>query len=80
MSGFEVDPVAHWSLNEMESSGGEPNVVGRDKETGEIIFYDCAAQSPSGRRSICYDRAALDARKANKTTRQRRGHGRRHGH
>jgi hypothetical protein len=52
-----------WSLNEMESTGGEPDVVGHDKKTGEYIFYDCSAESPSGRRSICYDRKALEARK-----------------
>lgn len=55
-----------WSLNEMETTGGEPDVVGFDKKTGEYIFYDCAAESPKGRRSICYDREALDARKENK--------------
>jgi len=55
-----------WSLNEMETTGGEPDVVGYDKKTGEYIFYDCAAESPKGRRSICYDRAALDARKEHK--------------
>jgi hypothetical protein len=52
-----------WSLNEMERSGGEPEVVGFDKKTGEYIFYDCSAESPKDRRNICYDRAALDARK-----------------
>ncbi len=55
-----------WSLDEMERTGGEPDVVGHDKNTGEYIFYDCSAESPTGRRSICYDRQALDARKANK--------------
>jgi hypothetical protein len=55
-----------WSLAEMERTGGEPDVVGFDKKTGEYIFYDCAAESPKGRRSICYDRAALEARKENK--------------
>jgi hypothetical protein len=55
-----------WSLNEMERTGGEPDVVGRDKKTGEYIFYDCAAESPKGRRSLCYDREALDSRKENK--------------
>src|SRR4026208_2406239 len=54
------------SLNEMEASGGEPDVVGYDKKTGEYIFYDCSAESPKGRRSVCYDREALDARKENK--------------
>lgn len=52
-----------WSLNEMEKTGGEPDVVGFDKETGEYIFNDCAAESPIGRRSICYDRKGLDSRK-----------------
>lgn len=55
-----------WSLNEMEITGGEPDVVGFDKKTGEYIFYDCAAESPKGRRSFCYDRAALESRKENK--------------
>ena len=53
-------------LGEMENTGGEPDVVGHDKKTGEYIFYDCAAESPKDRRSLCYDRAALDARKENK--------------
>jgi hypothetical protein len=52
-----------WSLNEMEETGGEPDVVALDKKTGEYIFYDCSAESPKGRRSVCYDRAGLDARK-----------------
>lgn len=55
-----------WSLNEMEQTGGEPDVVGHDETTGNYIFYDCSGESPKGRRSICYDRAALDARKENK--------------
>jgi len=54
------------SLNEMERTGGEPDVVGYDKETGEYIFYDCSAESPKGRRSICYDREALESRKEHK--------------
>ena len=54
------------SLNEMERTGGEPYVVGHDKKTGEYIFYDCSAESPKGRRSLCYDREALDARNENK--------------
>ena len=54
------------SLSEMESTGGEPDVVGFDKKSGEYIFYDCSTESPKGRRSVCYDRAALDARKENK--------------
>ncbi len=52
-----------WSLNEMERTGGEPDVVGYDKKTGEYVFYDCSAQSPKGRVSFCYDREALNARK-----------------
>ena len=55
-----------WSLNEMERTGGEPDVVGHDKKTGEYIFYDCSAESPKDRRSLCYDREALDSRKENK--------------
>lgn len=55
-----------WSLNEMEKSGGEPDVIGHDAATGEFIFVDCSAQSPKGRRSVCYDRQALDARKEHK--------------
>lgn len=55
-----------WLLNEMEISGGEPDVVGFDKKTGEYIFYDCAAESPAGRRSVCYDTAALESRKEHK--------------
>jgi hypothetical protein len=55
-----------WSLFEMERTGGEPDVVGQDKKSGEYIFYDCSAESPKGRRSVCYDREALEARKENK--------------
>ena len=55
-----------WSLNEMEGTGGEPDVVGHDKKTGEYIFYDCSADSPKDRRSFCYDREALDSRKEHK--------------
>jgi hypothetical protein len=55
-----------WSLNEMERTGGEPDVVGLDKKTGEYIFYDCSEESPKGRRSFCYDRKALDSRKEHK--------------
>ena len=55
-----------WSLNEMERTGGEPDVVGHDKKTGEYIFCDCSAESPNGRRSLCYDREALERRKENK--------------
>ena len=54
------------SLNEMERTGGEPDVVGHDKETGEYVFYDCSPESPKGRRSVCYDRGALESRKEHK--------------
>lgn len=60
---LEADSEKLWSLNEMERTGGEPDVVGHNKETGEYIFYDCSAESPKGRRSICYDREALESRK-----------------
>jgi len=63
---LEANPDKLWSLNEMEKTGGEPDVVGFDKKTGEYIYYDCAAESPTGRRSLCYDRAAWDARKEHK--------------
>lgn len=59
-------PEKLWSLNEMEITGGEPDVVGFDKKTGEYIFYDCAPESPKGRRSICYDHQALESRKEHK--------------
>jgi len=55
-----------WSLSEMERTGGEPDVVGHDSKTGEYIFYDCSAQSPAGRRNLCYDREALKSRKVHK--------------
>src|SRR3569833_459191 len=60
---LEANAGKLWSLNEMEQTGGEPDVVGYDESTGEYIFYDCSAESPKGRRSLCYDRAALDSRK-----------------
>lgn len=63
---LEANTEKLWSLNEMERTGGEPDVVGHDKKTDEYIFYDCAADSPKGRRSICYDREALESRKENK--------------
>src|SRR5881296_3308656 len=63
---LEADAEKLRSLNEMERTGGEPDVVGHEKKTGEYIFYDCSAESPKDRRSLCYDRAALDARKENK--------------
>ena len=63
---LEANPEKLWSLNEMERTGGEPDVVGHDKKTGEYIFYDCSAESPKDRRSLCYDREALESRKENK--------------
>lgn len=63
---LEADTEKLWSLNEMERTGGEPDVVGYDKKTGEYIFYDCSAESPTGRRSLCYDREALESRKEHK--------------
>ncbi|MEI9945264.1 MAG: DUF4256 domain-containing protein [Chitinophagaceae bacterium] len=63
---LEANPEKLWSLDEMELTGGEPDVVGHDKKTGEYIFYDCSAESPKDRRSICYDRKALDSRKEHK--------------
>ena len=63
---LKANPKKLWSLNEMERTGGEPDVVGHDKRAGEYIFYDCSAESPKGRRSICYDREALESRKEHK--------------
>jgi hypothetical protein len=63
---LEANPGKLWSLNEMERTGGEPDVVGYDKKTGEYIFYDCSAESPKGRRSVCYDHEALESRKEHK--------------
>src|SRR5499426_2947086 len=63
---LEANTEKLWSLREMESTGGEPDIVGHDKKTGEYIFYDCSAESPKGRRSVCYDREALEARKEHK--------------
>ena len=63
---LEANTEKLWSLNEMERTGGEPDVVGHDKKTGEYIFYDCSAESPKGRRSLCYDREALESRKEHK--------------
>lgn len=60
---LEASPDKIWSLSEMERTGGEPDVVGRDAATGEYLFVDCSAESPKGRRSICYDREALESRK-----------------
>ena len=63
---LETNTAKLWSLNEMERTGGEPDVVGHDKKTGEYIFNDCSPESPKGRRSLCYDREALESRKENK--------------
>src|SRR5690242_21756958 len=63
---LEANPEKLWSLSEMERTGGEPDVVGQDKKTGEYIFFDCSAESPKGRTSLCYDREALDGRKEHK--------------
>jgi len=63
---LEANAEQLWSLNEMERTGGEPDVVGHDNKTGEYIFYDCSAESPKGRRSVCYDREALQSRKEHK--------------
>src|ERR1700719_5440267 len=63
---LEANTEKLWSLNEMEKTGGEPDVVGHDKKTGENIFFDCSAESPKGRRSACYDREALESRKEHK--------------
>ena len=63
---LESQPEKLWSLNKMEETGGEPDVVGQDTKTGEYIFFDCSAQTPSGRTSLCYDDEALEARKEHK--------------
>src|ERR687890_2559495 len=63
---LEANPEKLWSLHEMERTGGEPDVVGHDKKTGQYVFYDCSAESPKGRRRVCYDRDALEARKEHK--------------
>jgi hypothetical protein len=63
---LEANSEKLWSLNEMEATGGEPDVVAFNKKTGEYVFYDCSAESPKGRRSLCYDREALNARKEHK--------------
>lgn len=63
---LEASPEKLWTLHEMEQTGGEPDVVSYDKKAGEFIFYDCSAESPKGRRSLCYDEAALESRKQHK--------------
>lgn len=66
LPGKQANPKKLWSLHEMEKTGGEPDVVGLDKKTGEYIFYDCSAESPGGRRNVCYDREGLESRKEHK--------------
>jgi hypothetical protein len=66
LSGRQANTEKMWSLNEMERTGGEPDVVGHDNKTGEYIFYDCSAESPKGRRSVCYDHEGLESRKEHK--------------
>ena len=66
LSRIEANPKKLWSLNEMEETGGEPDVIGHDKKSGEYIFCDCSAETPKGRRSYCYDREALHSRKEHK--------------
>jgi hypothetical protein len=63
---LEASPEKLWSLSQMESTGGEPDVVGYDRPSGEVLFMDCSAESPAGRTSLCYDREALDSRKEHK--------------
>lgn len=63
---LQANPGKLWSINEMEATGGEPDVVSHDKKTGEYVFYDCSPESPNGRRSICYDHQALQSRKEHK--------------
>ncbi len=63
---LEADGTKLWTLAEMERTGGEPDVVGRDKKTGEVVFFDCSAETPKGRRSLCFDRAAWESRKEHK--------------
>ncbi len=63
---LEAEPEKLWSLNEMENSGGEPDVVGYEKQSDEYIFFDCSPESPDGRRNLCYDRQALESRKQHK--------------
>ena len=67
-SRLEKSPDKIWSLNEMEQTGGEPDVIGYDEKNDQFIFCDCSAESPTGRRSLCYDEEALESRKANKPT------------
>src|SRR5690606_13763998 len=70
---LEANPEKLWSLDEMEETGGEPDVVAYDKKTGEYIFFDCSAESPKGRRSVCYDHEALESRKEHKPKNSAKG-------
>ncbi|WP_316814538.1 DUF4256 domain-containing protein [Pedobacter nyackensis] len=70
---LEASPEKLWTLDEMEITGGEPDVIGYDEKTGEYIFYDCSAESPRGRRSVCYDHEALEARKEHKPANSAKG-------
>lgn len=70
---LEANPEKLWILDEMEITGGEPDVVAYDKKTGEYVFYDCSAESPKGRRSVCYDHEALEARKEHKPANSAKG-------
>ena len=77
---LEANAEKLWSLNEMERTGGEPDVVGHDKKTGEYIFFDCSAETPKGRTSVCYDREGLESRKEHRPKNYRHGYGSGHGH
>lgn len=77
---LESAPPKLWSLNEMEKTGGEPDVVGYDLQTGEYIFCDCSVESPAGRRSVCYDQQAFGSKEEKQATKQRRGDGGKDGH
>lgn len=77
---LEGDAGKLWSLHEMERTGGEPDIVGRIEATGELIFVDCSVESPRGRRSVCYDEEAREARKKHKPDDSAMEHGGRHGH
>ena len=73
---LDANPEKLWSLSEMERTGGEPDVVGDDNQAGEYFFYDCSAETPKGRRNVCYDREALESRKEYKPQDTCSGHGR----
>lgn len=77
---LEATPEKQWSLSEMEKTGGEPDIIGHDVKSGEYIFYDCSAESPRDRRSLCYDGDALKSRKENKPKKQCSRYGEGNGH